>query len=142
MAQNATAERSTGLSVSQVRALAALLAGENVTSAARVAKVGRQSVHRWLRNPDFMAAFNAGRNNLRCEMETKLEAVAAQAIVNVDRVVSEGDTNVSLAVLKGLGLLGGRSRQIGAECADEIRVDQNLRSMLASLSDLGPIGSE
>ena len=80
--------------------------------------------------------------DLRREMETKLEIVASQAVANVDRSVAEGDTSVSLAVLKGLGLLGGRSSQVGTELADEIRGEQKLRCVLASLSNLGPTSAE
>ena len=138
MLQSATPISSENLSASQERALAALLAGETVTSASEVAKVSRQTVHRWMRNPEFQAAFNAGRNNLRGEMETRLEIVASQAIANVDRSVVEGDTNVSLAVLKGLGLLRGQLPEVGSELADEIEGQQRLRSAFALLSNLRP----
>jgi hypothetical protein len=133
MSQNATPDEPKNLSARQERALTALLSGEGVTSTSTITKVSRQTVHRWRRSPEFMAAFNAGRNNLRIEMEMKLEIVALQAIANVERVVSEGDTGVSLVVLKGLGLLCGRQRVVGTESADEIRSDQTLMRMLDSL---------
>ena len=142
MLRIATPAGSRNLSASQERALAALLTGESVTAAAKTAKVSRQTVHRWMRAPDFQAAFNAARNDLRSEMETRLENVASKAIDNIDRCVAEGDTSASLAVLRGLGLLGGRPVQIGSELAAEMRGDQKLKSMRVRLSCPGGSGSD
>lgn len=141
MSHNATSAASSTLSPSQERALVALLAGQSVTEAAKAAKVTRQTVHRWMRSPDFLAALNAGRNDLRLELESKLENIASRAIGNVERSVREGDTRVSIALLKGLGLLGGRAPVVGTESAAEIRADHGVRSALAALATLGSPGS-
>ena len=100
-------------------------------------KVSRQTVHRWFLLPEFQAGLNAGRNDLRRELETRLEILASRAVANVDQKIDEGDSGVSLAVLRGLGLLAGRRSEVGSELPEEIRDEQESRRMLASLVAFG-----
>ncbi len=74
MQQNATQKRQRlDLNDSQVNALAALVAGKNVTQAAEIAEVDRTTVHRWLREDwDFQAALNQERRDLMKAVEGKL----------------------------------------------------------------------
>ena len=69
-------------SVGESGARSGCTTGESVTAAAKTAKVSRQTGHRWMKAPDFQAAFNAARNDLRSEMETRLENIASKAFAD------------------------------------------------------------
>jgi hypothetical protein len=106
--QNTTS--SEGLSPTQEKALAALLAGQTVTAAAKAADVDRTTVYRWLRHPDshrFQDAFQRGRRELRQATEARLLALASKATDCLEIALSQGDGKAALALLKGLGLLPG-----------------------------------
>jgi len=121
MQQNATESASADLPPQQTRALAALLGGATITAVADSAGVDRTTVHRWLRDdPDFQAACNAVRRGLRREVEASIERVVHQAIETVSAAIEEGDVRAALAILKGAGVLGGYSSEIGPEDPTEV----------------------
>jgi len=109
--QNATSGE--GLSLAQEKAVAVLLAGQTVTAAAKAAEVDRTTIYRWLRDPydsAFRVALDRGRRELRQAMEARLLALASKAADCLEEVLAEGDGKAALALLKGLGLLGGQRR--------------------------------
>jgi DNA-binding phage protein len=111
MPQNATFGE--GLSPAQEKAVAALLAGQTVTAAAKAAEVDRTTVYRWLRDPydpTFRVSLDRGRRELRQAMEARLLTLASKAADCLEGVLEEGDGKAALALLKGLGLLHGSSR--------------------------------
>lgn len=68
------------LTPNQVTALAELLAGKSVQAAAKAAGVSRETVHRWLHEPDFRAAQQAGRRQLTQQALSQLQSITATAI--------------------------------------------------------------
>jgi hypothetical protein len=110
MPQNATPTEE--LTPAQDQALAALLGGKCVTEAATIAGVDRVTVHRWLKDWSFKAAFNRRRRELQEAMEARLMALANKAADCVDQSLATGDAKTGLALLKGLGLLTGRRPNI------------------------------
>lgn len=105
----------------QQRAVAALVSGETVKDAARDAGVNRSTVHRWLKEPDFMAALNGARRRLRDEQEHRLMALGSKAISTIASALDQGDTKAAFVVVKGLGLLQGEPHRIGPDDPDVIR---------------------
>ena len=110
------------LTPSQEAALQALLIGNTVTAAAQASGVDRTTVHRWLKSdPEFRAAYNRKRMEMRQAQESKLLAIADLAIDTLDSAVRAGDVRAAIAVAKGLGLLTGTSPRIGEDDPDAIR---------------------
>jgi hypothetical protein len=145
MPRNATPA---ALTPAQESALAALLSGASVTAAAGVAQVDRTTVHRWLREPVFQAAYNAGRADLLEATTGRLLALADRATALVESAIDDvGDVKVALAVLKGLGVLSGSTPVIGptdaqgvedAQVAAQLAVgDRALNRLLASVGERG-----
>ena len=111
----------------QARALEQLLAGASVTEAAKVARVDRSTVHRWLREDwAFQAAYNASRRDLQREIEARLLHIARAAAEAVEQAVKEGDVRTALAVLKGTGILAGERPVIGPEDPTEAEEEAEL----------------
>lgn len=102
-----------GLSPVQETVLAALLAGQKITDAAKAAGVDRTTIYRWLKDSDrpaFRCALNRGRRELRQATRARLLALADKAVDSLEVAFAEGDGKAALALLKGLGLLRGQSR--------------------------------
>jgi hypothetical protein len=130
MQQNATDEGEPGkLTTLQLQVLAALLSGSTATAAAEVAGVDRTSVHRWLRHDwGFQAALNRGRRELQDGLQAHLERVAERAVQAVSDAIEAGDLRAALAVLKGLGFLGGHPAEIGGDDPGILRKESELAS--------------
>jgi transposase-like protein len=112
------------LSPAQDLAADALVAGASVTDAAEIASVDRSTVHRWLRQPAFQATVNARRADLRQAQAARLEALAERAIDRLARAIDE-DENLDAAttLLKGLGLLSGRTHPLGSTDPDVLAAE-------------------
>ena len=121
MPRNATPEP---LSRKQLVAIEALAQGLTVVEAAKRAKVGRETVHRWVREDfDFLAALNQTRLDQRRSVEDRLRSTSIKAADNVARAVDEGDLRASLAVLKGTGALAGKTPGVRSENPRRLAVD-------------------
>lgn len=95
-----------GLSTAQGLALAALLVGKPITTAAREAGVSRSTVHRWLNDdPEFLATFNGARAEMAAAVEQGLRLLSASAVTTLRvlltrrRVSDEVKLRAALAVL-------------------------------------------
>lgn len=109
--QNATS--GDALSPAQEKALAALLAGQTVTKAAKAADVDRTTVYRWLRDPyrpAFRVALDQGRREMRQAVQARLLALTNKAADCLEGALADGDGKSALALLKGLGFLHGLTR--------------------------------
>src|SRR5688572_15901053 len=107
---------SRALSAAQIHALEALLRGQTVTEAAKVAKVDRSTVHRWQREDfDFQAAFNRGRMELVSAMQVRVMRMAARAVEVVEEAIDGGDARAAMQILDSLGLLEPSRLVTGAD---------------------------
>jgi hypothetical protein len=80
----------------QELALEALLAGATVTDAASAAGVSRQTVHRWLAAPAFVAELRTRRDELRSALLGRLEALAVRAVERLGTLLDHEDPSVAL----------------------------------------------
>ena len=129
MQQNATQGESEQINLppQQTRALAALLGGATITAVAAAAGVDRTTIHRWLRDdPGFQAAYNAVKRDLRREVEASIERVVIQAMETVCAAIEEGDVRAALAIVRGAGVLGGYSAEIGPEAPAGVEEEADL----------------
>jgi len=130
MSQNTT--KATGLSPQQLLAVEQLAIGAKVTHAAEAAGVSRETVHRWTREDfTFQAALNRARLDLQEAIERRLLAVAEKAMANVAAAVESGNLNVSVTLLKGLGVLDGAYPRPGSddpqELAEQARLSDSMQ---------------
>lgn len=132
MSQNATlATIEATQSPAQSRALSALLAGETVTSAAERAGVARETVHRWLREPSFLAELNGGKAEILATVRANLRETAVAAAKFLHEALTSQYSNntlklkVSLAVLRMVG--ADEPEAIGPTDPDEIAVAERER---------------
>jgi hypothetical protein len=97
-----------------------------VTSAAREAGVARETVHRGSHDPAFQAALNETRADLRSAGRRRLLATAEEATTVVAEPVRQGDVKVALAVLRGLGHLGGSTPAVGLTDVSKLAEEKRL----------------
>lgn len=77
------------LTPNQVTALSALLAGKSVQAAAKAASVTRETVHRWLHEPDFQAAHRAGRRELASVALAQLQGATDAAVKVIKEIMND-----------------------------------------------------
>lgn len=123
MERNAT---DSGLTVVQVRALEALLSGLSLTASAKAVGTTRSTLYRWLRDPDFAAAYNGLRRELRDEVEARLLAASGRAVDALVAAIGSGNVFAALNLLRGLGLLSGHTPRLEDD-ADVLRAEVNER---------------
>lgn len=126
MQRSATAMEA--LTPTGVKVVEQLAAGATVTKAAKAAQIDRTTVYRWMRNPDFLAALNALRADMREAAWVHLEALVALALdVIVDHLKKKKDPRVALEILKGAGYLPGRLSYVGSDDAQRLIEEQMFR---------------
>ena len=114
------------LPANQEKALAALLAGHTATDAASIAGVHRSTVHRWLKEPEFLAEHNRQKGEIRDAVTGRINALQLTAIEAVESAIGQGDARIALAVLKGTGVLDGNRLSVGP--TDPERIIKNERA--------------
>jgi hypothetical protein len=139
MRQTATQKDTTSeLSVKQEKALDLLFTGQTATATALLVDVHRSTVHRWLNEPDFIAALNQKRVDAREAQSARLGHILDAALEAVASAVEQGDAQVALSVLKGVGVLSGSSLPIGptdpALVRDRQREQKRDAQILAALT--------
>jgi hypothetical protein len=77
------------LTPNQVIALVELLGGKPVRTAAKAAGVDPATVHRWLNEPDFRAAQQAGRRQLTQQALSQLQSITETAIGVVKELMTD-----------------------------------------------------
>ena len=109
MQQTATNER---LTLTQCKAIAALVSGQNVTDAAKQAGVDRSTLHRWLKSdPRFVAAYNQERADQQSALREQLHSLASDAVDTVRELLSGEETPPAVRLRAALAVIGtARSR--------------------------------
>lgn len=125
--QNASSFDAFGkLSTNQERAIEALLSGETASSTAKTVGVHRTTIHRWLADPHFVAALNQRRSDLREASQARLHRIEGSALDAVEQALTDGNPQVAIAVLKGVGLLDGKRVAIGP--TDPAQIERQRRA--------------
>ncbi len=96
-----------GLSEPQLAVLRLLASGRTLTEAAKGANISRGAIYRWMNASQlFIAAQEQIRRQMRQGLKIDVEALAADALMNIQLAVAAGkDPRLCLALLKYLGLL-------------------------------------
>ena len=108
------------------QALQQLLEGNSVTKTAETVGVDRSTIHRWLREPKFIAERNRLVKEARDAARSRLHSMIGKAAEVVENRIKTGDLKAALAVLKMNGLATG-------EKVDEETDERKLISRRANL---------
>ena len=118
-----------------------LLRGSSISDAAREASVHRSTIHRWQHDPVFHAALNQRRTDLRTASDSRLEHLLTASLEVVEAALGDGNVQVAMSLLRGLGYLSGKPATIGPTSADRVAKQQELeeanRRMFESLGFVG-----
>lgn len=88
-----------GLSAEQDKAIAVLLVGQTVTRAAQAAGVRRETIWKWFNgDPDFIAAFNSYRAEMRAAVRAELVHLSASAVKAMRDVLESAETPAAVKV--------------------------------------------
>jgi hypothetical protein len=79
-------------------AIAALLTQRNVEEAARVANIGTQTLYRWMKEPEFDAAYREARRAAVSQSNARLQQGSSAAVSTLLKVMVDANTPASARV--------------------------------------------
>ena len=127
-----------GLSDNQRNVMIYIAAGNSIAKAARSGRVGRRTVYRWLKeDANFCAVYNAWRRELAQSAQTRLLAMADDALDTIHGAILTGHVNASLTVAKSMGLL--TKPRIGPDDPERIARKRRARAMRQTANELRAI---
>lgn len=99
------------LPAKRARVLQAVVVGTPISKVASDLGIARSTVHRWIRDPDFVSALEQTRVEMATVARGQLLGLVGSAIESVRVAIEESDdlglrVRTSLEVLKGLRLFG------------------------------------
>ena len=94
------------LEPAQTKAIQALVVGTTVAGAAKLAKVSRATVHRWLSSdPHFVACLNSIRAELASAVRLEMESLSGAAVATIRDVLTDPQAPASVRVAAAFRLL-------------------------------------
>ncbi|MGD1097151.1 MAG: transposase family protein [Bryobacteraceae bacterium] len=102
-------------------AVAALLSERNVEEAARVAGIGTQTLRRWMKDPEFQAAYLEARRAAVAQSNARLQQYSSAAVSTLFKVMLNPDSPASTRVRAADSVLDHAKRSIDQEDI-EVRV--------------------
>jgi transposase-like protein len=79
-------------------AVAALLSQRNVEEAARIAGIGTQTLHRWMKDPEFRAAWLEARRSAVAQSSARLQHATSAAASTLLKIMVDPSTPASTRV--------------------------------------------
>ncbi len=79
-------------------AIAALLTQRSVEEAARVAGIGTQTLHRWLKLPEFQAAYREARRAAVSQSNARLQQASSAAVSTLVKIMVDPSSPASSRV--------------------------------------------
>lgn len=79
-----------GLNEKQHRAIAALLVEPSIVAAAGTVGVAERTMHRWLAESDFRAAYLAARREAVSQAIAQLQRIAGEAAIALQSIMNDG----------------------------------------------------
>lgn len=126
MPQNPSFPTLDTLTPQQDAALEALLSGLSVTVTAERVGVHRSTIHEWRKQPEFIAAFNRGRQEQVQAFAGRLSGLSDKAFQTLEQALDSGDVKAATFVLRELARMPVES---GSTDAAEIRSDQTWNAL-------------
>ena len=105
----------TKLTPKQEQAILALLVQPNIEQAARTVAVGVRTLHRWLAEPAFDAAYRAARRKTFSQGVARLQQMTSAAVTTIGKVLVDPSTPPSTKVRAAECVLQHASKAIELE---------------------------
>ncbi len=102
MAHNAPEIKNPGLSSRQQSALPILAAAPSIAQAARVSKVGRRTLHRWLQDPEFRDQLAQLQRESAELAKGCLHSLAFQAVVCLGDLLESPNPEIRLRAVRAI----------------------------------------
>jgi len=109
------AARGSNLGRKQEEAIAALLTQRNIEEAARTAKVGVRTLLRWLKLPEFDAAYRKARRDAFGQATARLQQGTSAAATTLLKVMIDANTPASVKVRAAEAILNHSAKAIEIE---------------------------
>jgi transposase-like protein len=106
------------LGVKQEAAILALLSAKNVEEAARMAAITPRTLYRWMREPEFDAAYRAARRQAYGQSISRLQQGSTAAATTLLRVMVDATTPASTRVRAAEAVLNHAAKAIEIEDID------------------------
>ena len=114
-------------------AILALLSQRNVEEAARVSGVGARTLYRWIKEPDFDAAYRAARRAAFSQSAARLQQMCAAAVSTLGKIMIDPNAPAASRVRAADSVLDHAAKAIELEDI-EARVSELERTAEASKS--------
>ena len=102
MAQNDPATKNSGLSPRQQSALTTLAAAPSIAQAARLSKVGRRTLHRWLQDPEFRGQLAQLQRQSSQLAKGCLQSLTLQAVLHLGDFLENPDPEIRLRAIRAI----------------------------------------
>ena len=112
-------------------AIVALLSQRNIDEAARVAGIGVRTLHRWLKEPEFQAAYRKARREAYTQSVARLQQASGAAVSTLLKIMVDPGSPPSTRVRAADSVLDHSAKAIELEDI-EARVANLERAMEAS----------
>src|SRR5262249_35507797 len=109
------AEISRKLTRKQEEVIVALLSQRNVEEAARVTKVAPRTVYRWMKDPDFDAAYREAKRSAFSQSIARLHQMCSAAVSTLGKVMVDANTQASTRVRAADSILNHTTKAIEIE---------------------------
>ena len=109
------AARHSSLGRKQEEAIAALLSQRNIEDAARVAGIGARTLLRWLKVPEFDAAYRAARRAAFSQSVARLQQASSAAVSTLLKIMIDASSPPSTRVRAADCVLGHAGKAIQIE---------------------------
>jgi hypothetical protein len=124
------------LTAKQSAAICALLSQPTIEKAAKAAKVGETTLHRWLSLPSFSAALKDARSRAIESTLTSLQAASGQAVETLRSVMADDEAQASAKVSAARTVL-----EMTLRARDQLDTEERLKAIeqrLLALNGQGP----
>ena len=102
MAQNGPKIKNPDLSLRQQSALPILAAAPSITEAARLSRVGRRTLHRWLQDPEFRAQLAQLQRQSAELAKGHLQGLTLQAVLHLSDFLENPNPEIRLRAIRAI----------------------------------------
>jgi len=99
----------------QEEAILALLTQRSVDEAARIAKVVPRTLYRWMKDPDFNAAYREAKRAAFSQSIARLHQMSSAAVSTLGKVIVDANTPASTKVRAADSILNHTTKAIEIE---------------------------
>jgi transposase-like protein len=114
-------------------AIVELLSQRNVEEAARAAGIGARTLYRWMKEPDFDAAYRTARRAAFSQSAARLQQMCSAAVTTLGKIMVDPNSPVASRVRAADSVLDHAAKSIELEDI-EVRVSELERAAEAAKS--------